>query len=77
MSDKLDGVKSALKFIDGLALPLKPPPGCTAELLDENDEQGIVVIREPCGSIRMMMPRDVYDAVMEWQRANPESDTQS
>jgi hypothetical protein len=48
---------------------MKAPPGCTAELLDENDENGPVVIRESCGSIRMMMPRDVYEELLAYKVA--------
>jgi hypothetical protein len=37
------------------------PGPCTAELVDEDDENGLVVIKRANGEIAMYMPRSVYE----------------
>ena len=39
----------------------KTVQGWTAELADEGDPEGTVVIKDANGTVRMLMPRDVYE----------------
>lgn len=53
---------------DGLTKLLSSSPfevkdGDYAELADESDEQGLVVIRRKNGQMVATMPRDVWDAL--------------
>jgi len=41
--------------------PRAKEEGWTAELLDESDPDGAVVLKDRRGNIQMMMPRSVYD----------------
>jgi hypothetical protein len=36
----------------------------TAQLMDESDPQGLVVIRDEQGNDLMVMPREVYDSML-------------
>ena len=48
--------------------PLKPKtPGGTASLLDENEPEGAVVLRNAEGVITYIMPRDVYESLKKWK----------
>lgn len=43
----------------------KPEEGDYAELVNENDEQGLVRVCSKNGSVVMVIPRDVWDRLVE------------
>lgn len=45
----------------------KAEEGDYAELVDENDEDGAVVIRRKSGAPVAMMPREVWDQLLTWK----------
>lgn len=51
--------------------------GWTAELENEDDPTGAVVIKDAKGRPRLWMPREVYDDVRTYGQAHPETDTAS
>lgn len=58
-------LKELLSTVDSFKLP-PIGPGATAELLDEADENGTVVIRDAQGAARWLLPREDYDALRNW-----------
>lgn len=40
---------------------IRPRPGDYAELLDENDENGLVCLRRAKGELVMALPRELYE----------------
>lgn len=61
-TDDLLALKQTLDDID----PVSPEPGDYAELVDENDPNGIVQICRQNGQVMMLMSREVYEAMLKW-----------
>ncbi len=63
-----EGLKAALAELEKLDRQYpKIGPGSTAQLLDEAEPDGTVVLRDAQGNPRMMMPREVYDELRAWK----------
>lgn len=58
-------IQKAMKEIWSRPVAWPDPSTCTAELMDENDEEGIVVIKGPKGGPIAYMPRSVYEAIRD------------
>jgi hypothetical protein len=71
LSEVLDLIDSkylseALAFLDANPVGFGPRP-LTAELLDDNEPDGTIVIRDADGVSRLMMPREVYEDFLKWK----------
>ena len=54
-----------LKALDALLRPQAREQGWTAELADENEPQGAVVLKDRNGNVRVIMPRQVYEELRD------------
>ncbi len=61
--DLKDKLEEAFKALDKHALPFQG--GGTAELLDEADPDGVVVIKDKDGNLQMMLPREDYEEIVK------------
>lgn len=61
-----DDVRAAFELIDKIPLCLGESGG-TAQLVDESDEDGLVVIKNEAGDPVLCMPRHDYDAIKAWE----------
>jgi Fe-S cluster biogenesis protein NfuA len=54
-------LKAIHDLLEASMRPRAKEDGWTAELLDENNPDGAVVLKDRRGNIQMMMPRSVYE----------------
>ena len=57
--------ESLAVFVDANPMRFGPGP-CTAELLNEDEPDGIVVIRNVYGTPTLMMSRSDYEDILNW-----------
>ena len=55
---------------------LEPPPKSEEPLTAEEDENGVVTLRDLHGCIRYQMSRIDYDEILEWEAKMKESNEQ-
>jgi len=68
MSDNRSmSITDAAKTLSALSPFPAHEEGLTAELEDENDENGMVFIKRKDGSVKMAMSREDYDALRAWK----------
>ncbi len=65
VAETIKGLAQELRRMDVSFARIEP--GSTAELEDENDPQGMVIIRDSRGAPRLCMPREVWDDLRKWQ----------
>ena len=66
-----EDLKKAFEELDKHDLCILKDMGqSTAQLLDENNPDGIVVIRDEQGNDRLFMPRCVWDELREYKPAS-------
>ena len=67
MADEKVDLKKLFDELD--AIPLSFKGKCkTASLLDENDPDGLVALRSASGAPLIVMPREVYDEILEYNK---------
>lgn len=61
-------LKALHDLLEASMRPRAKEQGWTAELLDEHDPDGAVVLKDRRGNMRMMMPRAVYENFRKEQK---------
>jgi N-acetylglutamate synthase-like GNAT family acetyltransferase len=65
----VESIRAAFEELDRIPLPFVGK--CTqARLMDENDPDGAVALTDDKGVVYLMMPREVYEDILEYNKTN-------